>query len=98
MAVELRNLLQRALGLSLPPTLLFENPTVDALVEFLLDRIVDEPTAPAVPAAPAKAVSAKGIANAPIALPKDLSALSEPELFTLLDAELSAALALVADA
>jgi acyl carrier protein len=35
MAVELRNLLGRAVGRSLPATLTFDHPTVDALVEHL---------------------------------------------------------------
>jgi acyl carrier protein len=36
MAVELRNVLTRSLGTPLPATLLFDHPTLDALVAFLL--------------------------------------------------------------
>ena len=36
MAVELRNVLTRSLGKSLPATLLFDYPSLDALSEFLL--------------------------------------------------------------
>ncbi|HLV33458.1 MAG TPA: type I polyketide synthase [Spirillospora sp.] len=54
MAVELRNALARGAGLTLPATLLFDYPTIDALVGYLLthldlpgDDITDEPdTAP----------------------------------------------------
>ena len=35
MAIELRNRLQRSVGQSLPPTLAFDSPTVEALAEYL---------------------------------------------------------------
>jgi len=40
MAVELRNVLVRAVGEALPATLLFDHPTVDALVSFLATEVL----------------------------------------------------------
>ncbi|MCC7383299.1 MAG: SDR family NAD(P)-dependent oxidoreductase [Deltaproteobacteria bacterium] len=39
MALELRNLLTRALGVSLPATLLFEHPTLSALADLLMREV-----------------------------------------------------------
>ena len=86
MAVELRNLLQRALGVSLPPTLVFENPTIDGLVDFIVNQIFTAPDAPA----KARATGGAGAREA-LPAPDDLESLSEAELATLLDAALSAA-------
>jgi hypothetical protein len=44
MAVELRNHLGAALGTELPATLLFEHPTVTALVDHLLELDAAAPT------------------------------------------------------
>ena len=38
-AVELRNALEAALGLSLPSTLVFDYPTIDAMADFALIQI-----------------------------------------------------------
>ena len=40
MAVDLRNRLGRAVGLTLPATLIFDHPSVKALTEFVLRRLV----------------------------------------------------------
>lgn len=40
LAVELRNTLGTALGQSLPATLLFDYPTIDALTDYLLDEVL----------------------------------------------------------
>jgi acyl carrier protein len=40
MAVELRNALGKALGRTLPPTMLFDFPTIEALSVFLLDKVL----------------------------------------------------------
>jgi acyl carrier protein len=42
-AVELRNVLAQRLGCSLPATLLFDYPTLDALADYLLDDVLDLP-------------------------------------------------------
>jgi acyl carrier protein len=44
MAVELRNRLEASLGCSLPSTLAFEHPNIEALTAFLAERVV--PAAP----------------------------------------------------
>ena len=44
MAVELRNALAEALGRTLPATLLFKYPTLEALGDFVLSQ-VPQPTA-----------------------------------------------------
>ncbi|WPB81675.1 type I polyketide synthase [Archangium violaceum] len=49
MSVELRNLLQRSLGASLPATVAFDNPTVNGLVDYLMAEVLgmkDEKAAP----------------------------------------------------
>ena len=53
MAVELRNLLTRSLGRSLPATLLFDYPTLDALSTYLLTDLDLAGPTPAVDEAPA---------------------------------------------
>jgi NADPH:quinone reductase-like Zn-dependent oxidoreductase len=56
LAVELRNTLGRALGRTLPATLLFDRPTLDALTDFILDEMLADAqpagTAAETPAAP----------------------------------------------
>jgi NAD(P)-dependent dehydrogenase (short-subunit alcohol dehydrogenase family)/acyl carrier protein len=47
MAVELRNLLARSVGTSLPATLLFDYPSVDAITAFFLKRLELAATVPA---------------------------------------------------
>ena len=42
MAVELRNVLRKSLGLSLSATLLFDYPTIDALADFLSADLFEE--------------------------------------------------------
>ncbi len=46
MAVELRDQLQRALGLALPSTLAFEHPTLAELATFVAQTLADEAPAP----------------------------------------------------
>nr|WRX36515.1 hypothetical protein [Cystobacterineae bacterium] len=64
MAVELRNALGRRVGASLPATLAFDYPTVDALTQWLLDDVlvVKEPAALS-----ARAVS-RAVSDEPIAI------------------------------
>jgi acyl transferase domain-containing protein/ubiquinone/menaquinone biosynthesis C-methylase UbiE len=63
LAVELRNTLATALGRSLPATLLFDHPTIDALTDHLLRELstFDTPqvevTGPATPASPSTIVA-----------------------------------------
>jgi acyl carrier protein len=91
MAVDLRNRLQRAVGISLPPTLVFENPTVDAIVELILGQVF---TATA-PPEPVPATLASPSTRQGPELPENLDTLSEAELRKLLDAELAAATDLI---
>jgi aryl carrier-like protein len=58
MAVELRNALTRSVGRSLPATLLFDYPTLDALAQYLF-RVLDLQAPPAPVAKPA----ASGLAS-----------------------------------
>lgn len=46
-AIELRNRLQKATGLRLPATLMFDYPNSASLAGFLLDELAPEPAAPA---------------------------------------------------
>jgi acyl transferase domain-containing protein/acyl carrier protein len=80
MAVELRNVLTRSLGKSLPATLLFDYPSLDALVGYL-QRIFGLQPGPA----PVEAVSEARPATDAI------SALSDEEAESLLLAELDSA-------
>ncbi len=72
MAVELRNILVNAGGVTLPATLLFDHPTLDALAAYLVDAWqLDEPAA-AAPAAPD--IAALSDAEAEMLLERELSA------------------------
>ncbi|AKT41310.1 type I polyketide synthase [Chondromyces crocatus] len=92
MAVELRNNLQRVAGVPLPPTVVFENPSADALTEFVLGHVSAEPV-PATSSPTLIAVTPSPVTALP-ALPS-LENLSEAELSDLLAAELSASAALM---
>lgn len=82
LAVELRNQLGRALGLTLSATLFFDYPTVDALVTYLLDTVLDLGVArPAVPAAAAPALSADSLLDR-------IAQLSDEEVEQLFSAQL----------
>jgi SAM-dependent methyltransferase/acyl carrier protein len=69
MAVEFRNRLIKALELqqSLPATLIFDFPTIDAMAEYLDTQVLAEPSgaapAPAAPARPGPALSGAEIAE-----------------------------------
>ncbi len=88
MSVRLRNRLEISLGSSLPPTLAFEHPTVDAMTGFLAREVhaiavQAEPLAHAPPPAGARARARVEDAS--------LDRLSEDELEALLAAELGGA-------
>jgi hypothetical protein len=74
MAVELRNALARSTGRSLPATLLFDYPTLDALATHLMNVLGLE-----------TAVAARPIVTAAVA---EVSALSDDEAEALLLKEL----------
>ena len=79
MAVELRNALAHALGLSLPVTLLFDYPTLEALAAHLATRLgLDDEAAPLPPADESVVVDAHA----------DVQALSDAEAEAQLLAEL----------
>ena len=82
MTLELRNRLQRTLGIKLSPTMLFNYPTVVALAPRLLEKMsfeLEEPKAPPAAAIPVPAGNA------------DLESLSKDELEDLLGKELACA-------
>ena len=71
MSVELRNRLQRGSGLSLPATLAFDFPTVEALTSRLLEKLDEaaEPASPEMPhAVPATAAGQAAVTNEAIAV------------------------------
>jgi acyl transferase domain-containing protein/SAM-dependent methyltransferase len=79
MAVQLRNLLSKGVGLErpLPASLMFDYPTIEALAANLLERIV--------PAAPAAKTQKTTPAAAPAVLGKEaVSAMSDAEIEALL--------------
>ncbi|MEO8057468.1 MAG: SDR family NAD(P)-dependent oxidoreductase [Burkholderiales bacterium] len=55
LAVELRNTLGKALGHTLPATLLFDYPTITALTDYLVDEVLTPSPGVLEPAAPAAA-------------------------------------------
>ena len=82
MAVELRNTLAHAFGLTLPVTLLFDHPTLDALAAHLARRLDLD-----VEVSPSPVVDDTAAAEARVAI----GALSDAEAEALLLAELDAA-------
>jgi myxalamid-type polyketide synthase MxaB len=90
MAIELRNLLGRALGKALPPTLLFDYPTINLLSKFLMSTVLG-PEAAAVP-------EKTNSTNAPVAEAEPgLDALAQDELVALFDSEMESIHKLLAD-
>ena len=91
MAMEFRKRLQSRIGTSLPATLAFDYPTVNAVAEFLA-QMVFAPAAALQPAIDEAPHDGKGPVQ-PVAASNDewseLDQLSEAELEALLDAELS---------
>jgi hypothetical protein len=89
MAVELRNVLTRSLGKSLPATLLFDYPSLDALTGFLLkalgltpDPVAAAPVVPFTatpPAADISDIASLTDDDAEALLLAELNALSEPD-------------------
>ncbi|HYO56328.1 SDR family NAD(P)-dependent oxidoreductase, partial [Archangium sp.] len=77
MAIELRNVLQKGLGVSVPATVALDHPTIDFLVRYLLDGVLklDVQDAPGA---------------APDTLEKSLDTLSDAELARLVAEDLAA--------
>ncbi|MFB1483789.1 type I polyketide synthase [Corallococcus sp. RDP092CA] len=82
MAVELKNQLEAQVGHTLRSTLIFDFPTLDALVEHLLAELSG--AVPEAPEAPST------IGSEPAASPEELDALSQDELANLLSQKLAA--------
>ncbi|MFL5358353.1 SDR family NAD(P)-dependent oxidoreductase [Archangium sp.] len=83
MAIELRNVLQKGLGISVPATVALDHPTVDFLVRHLLGEVLkldtgETPKAPPVSAKPEDTT-----------LEKDLEGLSDAELARLVAEDLA---------
>ena len=83
MAVELRNRLERGVERALPSTLLFDYPTLEALVDYLSGELLG-----AAAAAPASPAAAPAPAPAEAVAAAELSGLSEDQLADLLAQEL----------
>jgi NAD(P)-dependent dehydrogenase (short-subunit alcohol dehydrogenase family)/acyl carrier protein len=82
MAIELRNVLQKGLGKSIPATVALDHPTIDFLVRHLLDEVL-KPEAREAPPAPERKPEATikpETAGAGAAMEKELDALSDAEL------------------
>jgi acyl transferase domain-containing protein/NADPH:quinone reductase-like Zn-dependent oxidoreductase/SAM-dependent methyltransferase/acyl carrier protein len=78
MAVELRNALASTVGRSLPATLLFDYPTVEALTEYLSAQI------PGLEASPAKSIRPRPSASAGLDLLEQIENLNDEEIERLL--------------
>jgi acyl transferase domain-containing protein/acyl carrier protein len=85
MAVELRNRLERGVERALPSTLLFDYPTLEALVDHLAQELLGVEAAAAPAGAPAADSAAGETARAAAA---EISGLSEEQLADLLAQEL----------
>ncbi len=92
MAVELRNTIGAALERTLPATLLFEHPTVDALAAHVLALLAAEtPLVTAPPLMPASPAALRDVESpAPSASSADLAAMSDDDAEAMLLAELAA--------
>jgi acyl carrier protein len=86
MAVELRNRLQTTLGISLPATVGFEYPTLEALSDYIATQLFGSEQKPQAMAA---AAGAEQKAAAEAAIMADIQKLSETELLASLAEELS---------
>jgi acyl carrier protein len=83
MAVELRNALGKAVGRTLPVTLLFDHPTLDALAELVLGMVAPEPEPEPAPAPAPEPTPAPAEAK-----PSSLDGLTEAQVEALLLEEL----------
>jgi hypothetical protein len=83
MAVQLRGLLGKDLGLErpLPATLLFDHPTIDAIVEFLRGRLGEQPAPASQDAAPEREPARE-------AREAEVAAMSDEQIEALLQARL----------
>jgi polyketide synthase 12/myxalamid-type polyketide synthase MxaB len=88
MAIELRNALSQTLASDLPATLLFDRPTTETLVDYLLEHVPALAAAAAAEAAAAPAQPSAGDAAREAAV-AELAQLSDAEAEALLLAELN---------
>jgi acyl carrier protein len=86
LAVELRNAIGRGIGVSLPATLLFDYPTVEALVNYLWTEVLQGADAAG---ENAPAVKKQAETRTGSALLADITELSDEEVDRLLDAKQS---------
>jgi len=84
MAVQLRGVLGKDLGLErpLPATLLFDHPTIDAIVEFLRGRIGEQPASESHDAVPEREPARE-------AREAEVAAMSDEQIEALLQARLA---------
>ncbi len=73
LAVELRNTLSTALGRSMPATLLFDYPTMDALTDHIMVDVLELEDAPAAP-------NGSAAAPEPVSLVGSIEELSDEEV------------------
>ncbi len=92
MAVELRNAIGTAVGRTLPATLLFEHPSVDALATYVIALLPLDPTGTAVAPEHARAAASHTVAPSSPPIARDaVASLSDDDAEALLLAELAAA-------
>ena len=90
MAVELKNRLEAGLDLAIAPTLMFDYPTVEALVDYLQGELTHKfaATADGASATKSEAEPATNLDDETAQLLAELDSLSDEELALLLSEEL----------
>eukprot|EP00918_Siedleckia_nematoides_P020146 GHVU01042939.1.p1 GENE.GHVU01042939.1~~GHVU01042939.1.p1 ORF type:complete len:2046 (+),score=318.55 GHVU01042939.1:72-6140(+) len=78
-AVEFRNALQSKLGVKIPTTVMFDYPTLNSVIEFIMSQVAGAAASPKsaiVPAAPSRTQSGQAVLSAAVRLPPDCKTVS----------------------